>query len=303
MLCQAVPSVILTMLILCSQLHAAPFHFTEDTERGQLILTEGDSPVFTYNFGGQLAEGVDEKYRRSGYIHPLYDLDGHVLTDDFPQDHPHHRGVFWAWPETRVRGEDVQTWLPSPLRQRFVRWIDRTADDNGATLAVENEWILHDREKVAREIVRLQMQPATENARVIDVSISVEAIDQPVEIFGKRYGGLTIRLAPKMKSAQWTTDKGVVTGDQRQERFAWVDVSSPGGLAVFAPPDHRDFPPRWLLRSSYGAVICNHWPTKKPFTLQPGKPLTLNYRIYLHRGDAQAGHVQEAYKQYAGQKE
>jgi AcrR family transcriptional regulator len=40
---------------------------------------------------------VPEKFRRSCYIHPLYGLDGEVMTEDFPVDHRHHRGVFWAW--------------------------------------------------------------------------------------------------------------------------------------------------------------------------------------------------------------
>lgn len=33
---------------------------------------------------------------RANYVHPLYDLDGHVLTEDFPKDHLHQRGIFWA---------------------------------------------------------------------------------------------------------------------------------------------------------------------------------------------------------------
>ena len=36
---------------------------------------------------------------RSDYIHPLYGLNGEVLTRDWPVDHPHHRGIYWAWPE------------------------------------------------------------------------------------------------------------------------------------------------------------------------------------------------------------
>jgi sugar/nucleoside kinase (ribokinase family) len=34
-----------------------------------------------------LPEGVPEDRRRSCYIHPIYGLDGQVLTDDFPKDH------------------------------------------------------------------------------------------------------------------------------------------------------------------------------------------------------------------------
>jgi hypothetical protein len=37
------------------------------------------------------------KYERLHYIHPLWAPDGAALTEDFPADHLHHRGVFWAW--------------------------------------------------------------------------------------------------------------------------------------------------------------------------------------------------------------
>ena len=45
---------------------------------------------------------------RSNYFHPLYDLDGTVLTEDFPKDHIHHRGIFWAWHQVRINGKTVQ---------------------------------------------------------------------------------------------------------------------------------------------------------------------------------------------------
>ncbi|HUH47680.1 MAG TPA: DUF6807 family protein, partial [Arenibacter sp.] len=39
---------------------------------------------------------------RSNYIHPLYGLEGEMLTSDWPDAaHPHHRGIFWDWPEVR----------------------------------------------------------------------------------------------------------------------------------------------------------------------------------------------------------
>ena len=36
---------------------------------------------------------------RSNYIHPVYGLSGEMLTRDWSKDHPHHRGIYWAWPE------------------------------------------------------------------------------------------------------------------------------------------------------------------------------------------------------------
>ena len=57
-------------------------------------LSEGDKKVFFYQ---RATKSQDGKYPRANYLHPLYDLDGAVITDDFPKDHPHHRGIFWTW--------------------------------------------------------------------------------------------------------------------------------------------------------------------------------------------------------------
>ncbi|MDP7251477.1 MAG: PmoA family protein [Planctomycetota bacterium] len=114
---------------LASICSAEPLQFADDSERGRLTVREGETPVLTYNYGKQLKEGVHEKYTRSCYIHPLFDLGGRPLTDDFPKDHFHHRGVFWTWPLMKARGRNVQTWHPSPLRQHFVRWIKREAGE------------------------------------------------------------------------------------------------------------------------------------------------------------------------------
>jgi hypothetical protein len=34
------------------------------------------------------------------------------------------------------------------------------------------------------------------------------------------------------------------------------------------------------------------------YTLEPGKPVTLKYRLWIHRGDAAQGKVAEACKDY-----
>jgi hypothetical protein len=117
---------------------SAQMQFIEDAGRGTLRLRDGRNDVLTYRFGDQLKEGIDSKYVRSCYIHPLFSPDGQALTYDFPQDHPHHHGVFWTWPVVKTRGQDTQTWHPaSPsLRQHFVRWADLSTRELGLAIFV-----------------------------------------------------------------------------------------------------------------------------------------------------------------------
>lgn len=278
--------------------------FIEDVEKGTLTVRDGKMEVLTYRYGDQRAEGIGSEQTRSCYIHPLFSLDGKTLTDDFPQDHLHHHGLFWTWPIVKTRGQDTQTWHPANLRQHFVRWLKREADADRATLSVENIWKLDDQEIVAKETVTLQIFSADDVGRAIDVEIRIEAVGGPLTLQGtpdqnKGYGGLSLRGAPMFKGASMTTDQGPLEKDSTNVTFRWADLSSRElGVAIFVSPDHIGFPTAWLIRNSYAGFLNVSWPGLEAYTLQPGQRIALRYRLYIHRGNADAGHVRKAYIQY-----
>jgi len=280
--------------------------FTEDEAKGTLTLRDSQVEVLTYRFRNQLKRGVDPKYTRSCYIHPLYSLDGIVLTDDFPKDHLHHHGVFWTWPVVRTRGQHTQTWHPDTpsLRQHFARWLKQEVKNGAATLSVENIWKLDDNEVVAIETVTMHVLPADDAGRAIDLELVFQAVGGPLELQGspdqnKGYGGLCIRGAPMFKGAALTTDQGLLKNDSTNIPFRWADMSTEKfGIAIFVSPGHPGLPTTWLIRNSYAGVLNVSWPGLKPAVLQPGKPAILRYRLYIHRGDASAGRVQLAYEKY-----
>jgi len=283
-----------------------PLKFVEDAAAGTLTVSDGDTPVLTYRFGTQLREGVDPKFAKSSYVHPLYSLDGRELTADFPADHVHHHGVFWGWPVVKVRGVITSNWeVGSPsLRQRFVRWQKRGIVVGVAVLSVENSWILGESETVAREIVTLRVHPKDAAGRAIDIELLITAVGGSIELQGtpdqnKGYGGLCFRSSPLLKGARMTTDKGELKEDAVNTPFRWADISTDGlGVAIFVAPGHPDAPLRWLIRNSYAGVINPSWPGLEPVTLRPGQPVDLRYRIHIHRGDG-AGKVAEAYRLYS----
>ena len=280
--------------------------FIDDSEKGTLTITDGQANILIYCFGDQLQEGLDPKHTRSCYIHPLFSLDGQVLTDNFPKDHLHHHGVFWTWPVAKTRGLDTQTWhsITPSLRQHFVRWLKRKIENSTATLVVENVWKLDGKEVVAKETVSLQVHPANSIGRAIDLELKIQAIGGPLELHGapeqnKGYGGLSLRGAPMFKGAVLTTDRGLLKKDSTNVPFRWADLSTEKlGVSIFVSPGHPGFPTTWLIRNSYAGFINASWPGLKTVVLQPEKPVTLNYRLYIHRGDAKAGRVHQAYELY-----
>jgi hypothetical protein len=294
-------------MFLCACAVPSQLRFFEDEPKQSLTILDGSLRVLTYRYGDQLEEGIDPSYVRSSYVHPLYSLDGReVLTEDFPRDHLHHRGLFWTWPVAKTRGFDTQTWHPAvpSLRQHFVRWLEQSVKRGVATLAVENAWKLDGQEVVALERVRLSVHPASEAGRPIDIEIELEAIGGSLELRGapdqnKGYGGLCLRCAPWLTGAAMTTEEGVLVEDVTDAPFRWADLSTgERGIAIFTAPGHPGAPVRWLIRNSYAGVLNPSWPGNVATMLEPGVPVTLRYRLYVHRGDAVSGKVGEAYAAY-----
>ena len=276
----------------------------EDVEKGILTVKDGKIEVLTYRFGNQLKQGIDPKQTRSCYIHPLYSLDGKVLTEDFPQDHFHHHGVFWTWPIVKTRGQDTQTWHPANLRQYFVRWLKREVEKDIVTLSVENAWKLDGQEIVAKEIVTLHIHPVIDEGRAIDLNLRIEAVGRPLTLQGtpdqnKGYGGFSLRGAPMFKGQPVSTDRGEFKGEPNNVTLRWADLSTEEmGVAIFVSPDHPDFPTSWILRNSYAGFLNVSWPGLEPVVLQPNQPISLSYRMYVHRGDETAGRVAQAFKRF-----
>ncbi len=273
---------------------------------GSLGVWEGGRPVLAYNHGVRSKAGAPDDRKRSTYVHPLYGLDGEVLTDDFPKDHYHHRGLFWAWPHVRVGEKEYDLWMLLGVRQQFVRWTEKKAGRDGAVLGVENVWYIGDR-RVVEEEVRFAIAPADARGRVIDVELRLTAHGEPVTLRGaegKGYGGLSLRFAPR-KETVVTTAAGRPRRDLDLARLAWADLSAtfaggrgPSGVAVFVDRGHPAFPPAWITRG-YGFLGVG-WPGAEPVTLRPGREVACRYRLWVHSGRPDMRQLQAAFEAFAG---
>lgn len=280
------------------------FERSEDT---YLHLFESDEPVFTYNYGMLLKPGVPEDRRRSGYIFPLYGPDGTQILDDFPEDHYHHRGLYWAWPHVVIDGESYDLWHIKGIYQRFEKWLGEETGPVFSRFGVQNGWYLNDK-KVMDEIAWVTIFRSGDIGRVLDFRLSWETVDKDITLIGKygdkkTYGGFNVRFAP-FQNPKITTNEGHRNKNSDTLRFPWADLSALfddndkySGLSVFENSNNINFPNAWTLRH-YG-FLNPAWPGMKPFTLKPGKPVNAEYRVWVHRGDAAEGKTATAYALYA----
>ncbi|MDZ7637020.1 MAG: DUF6807 family protein [Bryobacterales bacterium] len=271
------------LLAACASERRSTFEFREATP-ASLELLEGGKPVFVYNHGMVLADGVDEKFRRSSYLHPIHAPDGTVLTADFPEDHPHHRGACWAWPDVRFLEKTYDVWAVEGMHQRFVNWKKREISPDAALLSLENGWYAGDRKAVS-ELVEITVQPAQGNKRVFDIALTFEAVDEPVQIAGrekKGYGGFGVRFAPRTNTVL-RTEAGVEEKDSDMVPHSWAELEATfgdrrAGMRIEdAPGNPGEGPVGWCLRH-YGYLGANY-PGLESVTLLPGKPLKLRYRV------------------------
>lgn len=157
------------------------------------------------------------------------------------------------------------------------------------------------------EEVLLRAYRAGPHGRAIDVRLTFNALE-PISISGreagnKGYGGFSLRFGPREETVI-TTAQGVQSADSDHHRSPWADESgwfrgadAVSGIAIFQHPSNPGFPAAWTLRH-YG-FLGPAWPGLDVQALEPGAPLTLRFRIWVHEGDAVAGRVEEAYRAFA----
>jgi len=271
------------------------FSFRE-VRPGALELSDGGKPVFVYNFGMVLAKGFPAGMKRSCYLHPVYSPGGVLLTDDFNPNHPHHRGISWMWPEVTVGGKKGDIWTVKGFQQRFVGWKAREAAGGVARLAVENGWFDGQR-KFVKEEVEILTHAVSDGRRVLEFKLRLEAADQPVQVAGtpegkKGFGGFCFRFAPRDGGARKTiirTDRGILEKDGVLARHPWAEISGSfqgrtAGARVEDAPTNPGYPHNgWLMRHGFGFLNCSY-PALETITLQPGKPLELQYKVILFDG-------------------
>ncbi len=283
---------LLAVLLLSTALAAAQTGFTfEEPGPVSIRLLENGRPVYVYNYGKVLPEGVPEDRARCCYLHPVWAPNGVVVTDDFPKDHLHHRGIFWAWPVVRYRGVRYDLWLMRGVERRFSRWLAREASPRRARLAVENAWFLGD-DQIVRETVEIVAYPVRHGSRRLDFRLLFEALRGPVTLSGApkpgtAYGGFCVRFAPR-RETRIITETGVLREENSNlvpSRWAQLEALYEGGraaLRIDIDPANPGYPNGWCLRH-YGFLGVD-FPGYGSYPLNPGEPLELRYRVTVAAG-------------------
>jgi len=297
---------------------ATPFRKTIeanlDPATGQIMVEEEGKKILRYNYKTIYEKDVirlprekqEEHIRiktdtflttsiyavpRSNYIHPLYGVEGEMLTRDWPDGaHPHHRGIFWAWPEVNFKNYRGDIYALQKLFARPTGKIELTSGPVFAQIEAENLWMWEDTDPIVRENVIIRVYPASSSSRIIDLTIKLDALEDSITIATRAtnsYGGLNIRMmTPESQEISYFTDQPGANTVR-----AWSDFNgifegnkSLSGLMVLQHKDNPEYPGAWVEYPNLAWVQPTFPTPDTRYPLIKGKSLILRYRLITHSG-------------------
>lgn len=273
------------------------------------------------------------------YLYPLMGPTGAGVTRDYimrdnpieaqnkKQDHPHHRSMWVAYGDVRIKDFDkpgYDFWAEpkdKPLPKQVLTKVVRTASGPvfGQIEAII-EWQTPEGQRVFSETRTYTFFRADKNERVIDTKSVFKFSDMDVKFGQTKEGGMiALRLAvtmdengvktPKEQHGKMVNSRGGVGMEQCWNKPAeWCDYvgpleGEPVGIAVFDAPKNFRHPTTWHIRN-YGLYTANPFmPAEKDKdyskTWKKGESTEFNYRVVIHKGDTGAAQIPSQWKLYS----
>jgi hypothetical protein len=258
-----------------------------------ILLLENDSPRYFYR--SSEIDGTNA-FSRSNYIHPLYDNEGEIITEDFPEDHPHHHGIFWAWHQLYLDGKRIaDPWLNENITWEVLK-TETKIKENQADLIATVNWIIKSTgDAVMREKVIVSFKRISEAVYSLDFTIELTALKNGLTLGGsednKGYGGFSARL--KLPSdVVFTSEKGKVEPKNLPVKVGpWVNVSEhfdasseiSSGVVIMGEPEKLPQYQGWILRSE-NSMQNMAFPGKNSISIKRGENLSFRNQLLVHKG-------------------
>jgi hypothetical protein len=306
-------------LVLAVAAHAeSPMRAEYDEPTGLVTVADAGKPVFLYHYKNVPvpAEHSDNvtpasKYAvsRSNYIHPLYGLDGASLTSDWNKDFPHHRGIYWAWPEVGYKGETGDVHALQRVWARPTGKIATRSGEGWAEIEAENRWMWEDKTPVVLETAIIRAWQSGDHGRWLDLTLRFEALEDGITLARrgtKNYGGLNLRMArmEDMRLLHHAEPEGASPRAAWQLASGrWPGAAGPSSITVFEkstnpgyPADYIEYPDLPWFQPAFPHAGTRH-------ALEKSKPLTLQYRFWIRNGAPPAEQeLREQWNLYHNQK-
>jgi hypothetical protein len=275
---------------------------------GGFLFMEGNDSICFYQRSPKDRGG---EYSRCNYIHPLYGPDGMRLTEDFPADHLHHRGVFWAWHQILIKGKPVSDGWELKNFQQKVSDLEFRLEKGIGLLITTVDWKSplwkNGSEAFLKEKTIITMHPKTGNYRRIDFEIQLKTLVDHLSLGGsddeKGYSGFSVRLKlpPDVK---FTGENGLVepvntaveAGNTMNINGSFLNGGKKGGVVILSNTQNPSPSSNWILRKA--ASMQNAvYPGRQPISIPFDQPLVLKYSLLVYQGEMNQKQIKKAVKE------
>jgi hypothetical protein len=274
---------------------------------GGFLFMDGNDSICFYQKSPKDRGG---EYSRCNYIHPLYGLNGTRLTEDFPADHLHHRGVFWAWHQILIDGNSVSDgWELKNFQQKVTNFEFRLLKGCGQ-ISTSVDWKSplweNGSEPYLKEETQITIFPKTGNYRRFDFEIRLKPLTDHFSMGGsddeKGYSGFSVRLKLP-EDVRFTSHTGLVepvnkaveAGNAMKISGSFLNQGNKGGVVMWSDPRNPAPATSWILRKK--ASMQNvAFPGRTPVAISFDQPLVLRYSLLVFQGDLTEKQIEKAVK-------
>jgi len=257
-----------------------------------LEIFDSGRRVLRYNFRNvPVPKTAKGRYAvaRSDYIHPLCGPGGEILTKDYSPEHPHHRGLYWAWPEVFYKSQKRDL---HALQGVFARPDTIVRADGGEKIAIivtKSKW-LWDKEEIVAETAVITVHKKADGLQAIDLKFEFTALVDGVAIARrgqKAYGGFNMRFSAR-KGQEITMHTDPV-GSRPRRAWAQLVGTPPGGekpvtVAICQHVENRYAPGDWVTYPNLNWLQPTFPSKGAKHELKRGRRLVLRFRLCIANG-------------------
>ncbi|MEX0773629.1 MAG: DUF6807 family protein [Balneolales bacterium] len=259
-------------------------------------------------------EGINPRFRRSGYINPVYTPEGVRVTQHFNPHRPHQYGIWSAWYRTEFQGRAPEFWgahedngrveadtleavwegpVYGGFRARH-RFVDYTVAE--PKIALNEQWEVY-----------VYQSTREGKYHIFDINITQTAnTHSPVEIHEHIYGGINIRGHDDWDGEgemNFLSSEGYNREKVVGQRVRWSHMGGDvdgnyAGIGILGHPDNPNHPFGVFINDtepffSYGPVSLGD------LTIEPDAPWFTRYRIITHDGEPDTEELEQLWNDYA----
>lgn len=296
---------------------------TLHTDDQTTTVWNGNSPVLSYQHAVALPPaGVDLKYKRSGFIHPLYSPGGEVLTRIQAPDHYHHYGIWNPWTKTNIDGREVDFWnlYLGQGTVKFAGYLDAVEGNifSGFKVRQEHVYFLEGggENTALNEVWDVRVWNLKPGISVVDLTTTLNSpLPNGILLDAYRYGGgIGYRATEKWHKENCTVltseGKNRAAADGTNARWCITEGESAvkegrSGILFLSHPANRMHPEPMRVwppdaNGNRGDMYFEFCPIRhQEWKIEPEKNYTLKYRMIVFDGKITPEEAEMYWKSFA----